>query len=68
MLLAGGKELRRLKEVAHAPCCGSDDSKWLAGKEAWRAECEADSCVMRMVSSNDEITGRTLAQNEAAGA
>lgn len=51
-LLAGGKELRRLRAVAHAPCCGSDDSKWLSGKEAWRKECEADSCVMRLVSSN----------------
>jgi len=51
MLLAGGKEVRRLKEVAHAPCCDSN-SNWIAGKEAWRAECEADSCVMRLVSSN----------------
>lgn len=51
MLLAGGKEVRRLKEVAHAPC-GSDDSKWLAGKAAWRKECEGDSQVMRLVSSN----------------
>lgn len=58
MLLARGKELRRLKEVAHAPCCGSDDSKWLAGKEAWRNECEGDSQVMRLVSSNaTKLTG-----------
>lgn len=58
MLLAGGKEVRRLKAVAHAPCCGSDDSKWLAGVAEWRTECEADSDVMRMVSSNVEIEGR----------
>ena len=52
MLLAGGKEVRRLKAVAHAPCCGSDDSKWLAGKAEWKKECEEDGCVMRLVSSN----------------
>lgn len=52
MLLAGGKEARRLKAVAHAPCCGSDDSKWLAGKAEWKKEAEADGCVMRLVSSN----------------
>jgi len=55
MLLAGGKEVRRLKAVAHAPCCGSDDSKWMAGKEAWRKECEGDSDVMRLVSSNVQV-------------
>lgn len=58
MLLARGKEARRLKEVAHAPCCGSDDSKWLSGKDAWRKECEGDSDVMRLVSSNDEAHQR----------
>lgn len=52
MLLARGKELRSLKEVVHAPCCGSDDSKWLAGKAEWKKECEEDGCVMRLVSSN----------------
>ena len=52
-LSLGGKEIRRLKAVAHAPCCSSDDSKWLAGKNAWRKECEADSDVMRLVASND---------------
>lgn len=55
ILLAGGKELRRLKEVAHAPCCG-DDGKWLAGKDVWRKECEGDSQVMRLVSSNSNST------------
>jgi len=53
MLLARGKEVRRLKAVAHAPCFGSDDSKWLAGVSEWRTECEADSDVLRLVSSND---------------
>lgn len=57
MLSGGGKEVRRLKEVAHAPCCGSGDSKWMAGKDAWRKEAEADSDVMRLVSSNAEVTG-----------
>jgi hypothetical protein len=58
ILLVGGKEVRRLKAVAHAPCCDSDDSKWLAGIAEWKKECEADSCVMRLVSSNAELTGR----------
>ena len=53
LLLAGGKEVRRLKAVAHAPCCGSDDSKWLTGIAEWRTECEADSDVLRLVSSNN---------------
>jgi len=48
MLLAGGKEVRRLNGVAHAPC-GSDDSKWLAGIAEWRKECEADSDVVRLM-------------------
>lgn len=52
MLLAGGKELRRLKKVAHAPCCDSGDATWTDEKEAWRKECEGDSQVMRLVSSD----------------
>ena len=56
MLLAGGKEVRRLREVAHAPCCDSGDAKWVAGTEAWRKECEADSDVMRLVSSNAKLS------------
>lgn len=56
-LLVGGKEVRRLKSVAHAPCCESGDARWLAGVAEWRAECEADSDVMRLVSSNDQAKG-----------
>jgi len=53
--MAGGKEVRRLKAVAHAPCCGSDSRKWLAEVAEWRTECEADSDVLRLVSSNAGI-------------
>ena len=52
-LFSGGKEVRRLKVDANACCSYSDGGKWLAGKEAWRKECEADSDVMRLVASND---------------
>jgi len=55
VILAGGREVRRLKEAAHAPCCGND-SKWIEGKAAWRKECENDSQVMRLVSSNRSYT------------
>lgn len=56
ILMAKGKEVRRLRQVAHAPCCGND-SKWLSGKEAWRKECESDSHVMRLVASNSQVRG-----------
>lgn len=57
ILMAEGKELRRLREVAHAPCCG-DDSKWQSGKDVWRKACESDSQVMRLVASNAQVTSR----------
>jgi hypothetical protein len=53
MLLAGGKEVRRLKAVAHAPCGDDGDAKWDAGVEAWRKECEADSDVVRLLRVTD---------------
>ncbi len=52
-LLFNGKEVRRLKKVAHAPCCG-DYRKWRDGRQEWRNECEGDSDVIRLVSSNNK--------------
>ena len=59
-LFSGGKEVRRLKSVAHAPCCGRGDANWIAGKEAWKKECEADPSVLRLVATNrvsDDLPG-----------
>ena len=50
-LLFDGKEVRRLKNHAHAPCLIEDDSGWIAGKADWRSECEADGDVMRLMAA-----------------
>ena len=49
MLFFDGEEVRRLTQDAHAPCLNEDDTKWIAGKAAWRSECEADVDVMRLM-------------------
>lgn len=67
VLLSEGKELRRLREVAHAPCCGSDDSKWQDGKARWRIECETDADVVRLVSSNDRVQGEPASAGVGPG-
>ena len=53
-LLFGGKEVRRLKNNAHAPCLSEDDSRWIDGKAAWRSECEADGDVMRLMALEEK--------------
>ncbi len=50
-LSVDGKEVRRLKNHAHAPCVNKDDSRWIAGKADWRSECEADGDVMRLMAA-----------------
>lgn len=52
ILMLRGKELRRLREVAHAPCVAQDT--WAEGKALWRKECEADADVMRLVAGNKQ--------------
>ena len=60
ILFADGKEVRSLKEAAHAPCCGKGESKWIEGKTAWREECEADSDVMRLVTYGMLMAGARI--------
>lgn len=57
ILLRGTKEVRRSGAPAHAR--GSKDPKdhWNAGKAAWRAICEADADVMRLLPSNASFSG-----------
>lgn len=59
-LFAGGKEVRRLKSVAHAPCCGRGAANWIAGKEAWKKECAADTSVLRLLATAEENQGADL--------
>ena len=39
-------------EWAMIRCCGSGDANWIAGKEAWKKECEADPSVLRLLATN----------------
>lgn len=59
-LFAGGQEVRRLKAVAHAPCCGRGDANWVAGKEAWKKECETDASVLRLLATAEENQGADI--------
>jgi hypothetical protein len=52
VVMANGKEIRRLKVTAHAPCCGNSE-KWVEGKAAWLKECRADQAVMRLLGGTE---------------
>ena len=59
-LFSDDREIRRLKEVAQAPCCGKGESQWIEGKAAWRKECEADSDVMRLIAAGMLMAGARI--------
>ena len=52
LLLSKNNEVRRLRCNAHSGSSKDSKDKWGEGKAAWLAECESDSDVMRLVSSN----------------